>query len=102
MISTNMDVKIDEKIKIRITEPDRYSVVFLNDDLTPMDFVIDVLVNVFKHSHDTAKNLTMQIHEDGSAVVGVYTFEIAEQKGVEATTLSRASGFPLQIKVEKE
>lgn len=102
MISSNMDVKIDEKIKIRITEPDRYSVVFLNDDLTPMDFVIDVLVNVFKHSHDTAKNLTMQIHEDGSAVVGVYTFEIAEQKGVEATTLSRASGFPLQIKVEKE
>jgi ATP-dependent Clp protease adaptor protein ClpS len=102
MISTNMDVKIDEKIKIRITEPDRYSVVFLNDDLTPMDFVIDVLVNVFKHTHDTAKNLTMQIHEDGSAVVGVYTFEIAEQKGVEATTLSRASGFPLQIKVEKE
>jgi len=97
-----MDVKIDEKIKIRITEPDRYSVVFLNDDLTPMDFVIDVLVNVFKHTHDTAKNLTMQIHEDGSAVVGVYTFEIAEQKGVEATTLSRASGFPLQIKVEKE
>lgn len=102
MISTNMDVKIDEKIKIKITEPDRYSVVFLNDDLTPMDFVIDVLVNVFKHTHDTAKNLTMQIHEDGSAVVGVYTFEIAEQKGVEATTLSRASGFPLQIKVEKE
>ena len=102
MISTNMDVKIDEKIKIRITEPDRYSVIFLNDDLTPMDFVIDVLVNVFKHTHDTAKNLTMQIHEDGSAVVGVYTFEIAEQKGVEATTLSRASGFPLQIKVERE
>lgn len=102
MISTNMDVKIDEKIKMKITEPDRYSVVFLNDDLTPMDFVIDVLVNVFKHTHDTAKNLTMQIHEDGSAVVGVYTFEIAEQKGVEATTLSRASGFPLQIKVEKE
>lgn len=97
-----MDVQIDEKIKIKIAEPERYSVIFINDDQTPMDFVIDVLVTTFKHSVDTAKNLTLQIHEDGSAVVGVYAFEIAEQKSVEATTLSRANGFPLQIKVEKE
>jgi len=102
MISINMDVQIDEKIKQKITEPLKYKVIFVNDDQTPMDFVVDLLIQIFKHSQESAKKLTMKIHEEGSAVVGVYTFEIAEQKGVEATNLSRSHGFPLQIKLEKE
>jgi ATP-dependent Clp protease adaptor protein ClpS len=97
-----MDVQIDEKIKQKITEPLKYKVIFVNDDQTPMDFVVDLLIQIFKHSQESAKDLTMKIHEEGSAVVGVYTFEIAEQKGVEATNLSRSHGFPLQIKLEKE
>jgi len=99
---SDTDVLIDEKIDQVITTPDRYKVVFLNDDTTPMDFVIDVLVGIFRHSKDTAKNLTMQVHQEGSAIVGVYTFELAEQKSIEATALSRQHGFPLQIRVEKE
>tara|TARA_B100000902_G_scaffold18850_1_gene22629 strand:- start:3425 stop:3733 length:309 start_codon:yes stop_codon:yes gene_type:complete len=102
MISNIMDVQIDEKIKQKIIEPDLYKVVFLNDDQTPMDFVIECLVKVFRHTDATARDLTVKIHEEGSAIVGVYTFEIAEQKGVEATTLARTNGFPLQVKVEKE
>jgi|TARA_B100000085_G_scaffold30150_1_gene24904 ATP-dependent Clp protease adaptor protein ClpS len=97
-----MDVQIDEKIKQKITEPLKYKVIFVNDDQTPMDFVVDLLIQIFKHSQESAKDLTMKIHQEGSAVVGVYTFEIAEQKGVEATNLSRSHGFPLQIKLEKE
>ena len=97
-----MDVQIDEKIKQKITEHLKYKVIFVNDDQTPMDFVVDLLIQIFKHSQESAKDLTMKIHEEGSAVVGVYTFEIAEQKGVEATNLSRSHGFPLQIKLEKE
>ena len=97
-----MDVQIDEKIKQKITEPLKYKVIFVNDDQTPMDFVVDLLIQIFKHSQESAKDLTMKFHEEGSAVVGVYTFEIAEQKGVEATNLSRSHGFPLQIKLEKE
>ena len=97
-----MDVQIDEKIKQKITEPLKYKVIFVNDDQTPMDFVVDLLIQIFKHSQESAKDLTMKIHEEGSAVVGVYTFEIAEQKGVETTNLSRSHGFPLQIKLEKE
>ena len=97
-----MDVEIDEKIKQKITEPDLYKVIFLNYNQTPMEFVIDVRVQIFKHSDTTARDLTIKIHEEGSAVVGVYTYEIAEQKGVEATNLSRTHGFPLQIKVEKQ
>jgi ATP-dependent Clp protease adaptor protein ClpS len=102
MAATDLDVKIDEKIKINLTEPKRYKVIFLNDDKTPIDFVIELLVTVFRHTTDTAKDITMKVHHEGSAVVGVYTFEIAEQKGVEATNLARGAGFPLQIKIDQE
>ena len=102
MISNNMDVQRDEKIKQKISEPEFYKVVFLNDEQTPMDFVIECLVGIFKHTDTTARDLTVKIHEEGSAIVGVYSFEIAEQKGVETTTLARSNGFPLQVKVEKE
>jgi|TARA_B110000438_G_scaffold26985_1_gene25787 ATP-dependent Clp protease adaptor protein ClpS len=103
MISNVMDdVAIDEKITQKIDEPNLYKVIFLNDNATPMEFVIEVLMTIFKHSETTARDITVKIHEEGSAVVGLYTFEIAEQKGVEATNLSRSHGFPLQIKVEKE
>lgn len=96
------DIKIDEKIKIDVTEPKKYKVVFLNDDKTPIEFVIEILISIFKHSEETAEQLTLAIHNEGSAVVGIYTFEIAEQKGVEATHAARKAGFPLQVKVDQE
>ena len=67
-----------------------------------MDFVIELLVTVFKHTPETAKDITIKIHKEGSAVVGLYTYELAEQKGTEATNISRDRGFPLQIKIEQE
>ena len=57
---------------------------------------------IFKHSEKTAQELTMKIHSDGQAIVGIYSFEIAEQKAVEATKLSRENGYPLQIAIDKE
>lgn len=102
MSDTLADVMIDEKIKIEITEPKRYKVLFLNDDKTPMDFVIEILMTVFKHTQETAEQITLTVHNEGSAVVGVYNYEIAEQKGVEATHLARQAGFPLQIKIDQE
>ena len=101
-MTIDSDIKIDEKIKQKIQEPTRWKVLFLNDDFTPMDFVIEVLMETFKHSQETAKQITMEIHTDGSGVAGSYSFEIAEIKSVEATTLARASGFPLQVKMEEE
>jgi ATP-dependent Clp protease adaptor protein ClpS len=67
-----------------------------------MEFVVSLLVELFKHSEDTAHALTLKIHEEGSGVVGVYSYEIAEQKSLEATSLCRDNGFPLRIKVEEE
>jgi ATP-dependent Clp protease adaptor protein ClpS len=101
-MSVNTDVQIDEKIKKKVVEPKRWKVLLLNDDHTPIDFVIDLLIEVFKHTQETAKEITMEIHNNGSGIAGVYTFEIAEIKAVEATTLARTNGFPLQIKMEEE
>lgn len=96
------DVQIDEKIKQKISEPKRWKVVFLNDDSTPIDFVVGLLTETFKHTQETAKKITLEIHNEGSAIAGVYSFEIAEAKAVEATQLARGNGFPLQIKMEEE
>ena len=101
-MAVDSDVQIDEKIKQTVREPKRWKVIFLNDDHTPMDFVVTVLQEIFKHSHDTATNITMQIHNEGSGIAGIYSFEIAEVKAVEVTTLARSQGFPLQVKMEEE
>jgi ATP-dependent Clp protease adaptor protein ClpS len=96
------EIQIDDKIKQKIQEPKRWKVVLINDDTTPMDFVVGILTDIFKHTQETAKDITIQIHSTGSGIAGVYSFEIAEVKAVEATQLARASGFPLQIKMEEE
>jgi ATP-dependent Clp protease adaptor protein ClpS len=96
------DISLDEKIKVTVSEPKNWKVIFLNDDSTPMEFVISLLVEVFKHSHDNAKDITLQVHETGSGIAGIYSFEIAEAKAVESTNLARQNGFPLQIKLEED
>ena len=99
---TQVDHTTLEKTKNLIEEPGRHKVIFVNDNVTPMEFVIDVLQNIFKHDQHTAGTITLNVHNEGSAVVGVYSFEIAEQKGVETTVLARNNGFPLVVKIEKE
>lgn len=99
---TTTEIQIDEKIKQEIQEPKKWKVVFLNDNVTPIDFVVELLVKVFKHSQDLAKQITLEIHNSGSGIAGVFNFEIAEAKAVESTQLARSSGFPLQCKMEEE
>jgi ATP-dependent Clp protease adaptor protein ClpS len=96
------DIAIDEKIKVVITEPKRWKVIIVNDDTTPMEFVIGVLVETFHHTESTASDIMLQVHETGSGVAGIYSFEIAEAKAVEATNTARNNNFPLQLKLEEE
>lgn len=96
------EIQIEEQIKETVLEPKKFKVIFMNDDATPMDFVVEILVGIFKHSEKTAQELTMTIHTKGSAVVGVYSYEIAEQKAIETTKVSREHGFPLQVAIETE
>ena len=96
------DIQLDEKIKVVVSEPKRWKVILLNDDSTPMDFVISMLMEVFKHSVDTAKEVMLEVHQTGSGIAGIYSFEIAEAKAVETTNQARTNGHPLQIKLEEE
>ena len=73
-----------ETVKSRIKEPKKFKVLILNDDFTPMDFVIAILVTIFKHPEPSAFKVMMQIHNEGSGVAGVYNYEIAEQKHIES------------------
>jgi len=96
------DIQLDEKIKVIVTEPKRWKVILLNDDVTPMEFVVGILTEVFRHTPDTARDVMLQVHETGSGVAGIYSFEIAEAKAVEATNVARTNNHPLQIKLEEE
>lgn len=97
---TATDTIVEEKVKV--TEPSKYNVVFHNDDVTPMDYVIAILMKVFRHDGKTAYDLTMQIHHTGGAVVGTYTKEIAEAKKEKVDAYNQSNGYNLRVTVEKE
>lgn len=102
MAKTQSTTKTKVSPRTDIELPRQFKVIYLNDDVTTMEFVIMTLMQIFDHDADSAANITQKVHEDGSAVVGVYPFEIAEHKGVEVTVMARANGYPLQVKVEPE
>ena len=84
-----------------IAFPKKCNVILLNDDVTPMEFVIEVLIGLFGHTNDTAEKVMLFIHKTGKGVAGTYDPEVAEQKAFEATQLSRANSFPLTVDVEQ-
>ena len=96
------DTEIKNSVATTLQPPTMWKVIMLNDDVTSMDLVVALLITVFKHTQATAEALTLEIHNKGSAVAGVYSYEIAEQKSLEATAIARSNGSPLQLKVEKE
>jgi ATP-dependent Clp protease adaptor protein ClpS len=81
-------------------EPERYRVVILNDNSTPMEFVIELLKVIFHHSHEAAVKVMLQVHEQGKGTAGIYTYEVAEQKAMESTQIARTNGHPLGVTVE--
>jgi ATP-dependent Clp protease adaptor protein ClpS len=99
---TDTAVKSRDLVVSKIKEPCKYKVIFFNDDVTPMEFVIALLMSMFKHSESSAINVTMQIHNEGAGIAGIYTYEIAEQKAIDATAVAKTGGYPLVIKVEEE
>jgi ATP-dependent Clp protease adaptor protein ClpS len=96
------DTKVKIKPNIALQEPPLFKIIYINDDVTTIEFVVSSLVDYFDYSTDTAVNLTKDIHQEGSAVVAILPYEIAEQKGIEVTLEARTQGYPLQVKVEAE
>jgi ATP-dependent Clp protease adaptor protein ClpS len=95
---TRTRIKPAEDIK----EPPMYRVVYLNDNQTTYEFVVETLIDYFEYTPETAEQITIDIHDVGSACVAVLPYEIAEQKGIEVTMQARAQNYPLQIRVEPE
>lgn len=93
---------VDDEVTVSLKPPGLWKVVFLNDDQTPMELVIELLKGIFHHDDIKAKDITLEIHETGSGVAGIYPFEIAEQKGIETTSLARQHGSPLRVIVDQE
>ena len=96
------DVQTLTKEKIKLEEPGLWDVIFLNDNITTMEFVVRVLKQIFGKSQDQAERITKEIHDKGQGIVGSYVHEVAEQKGIETTLVARQENFPLQVKVKKQ
>jgi ATP-dependent Clp protease adaptor protein ClpS len=99
-IKTRNETRLKNDPKLGIQEPPLFKVIFVNDEITTMEFIIETLKSLFNYDEEDAHAKTVQIHEEGSGVIASYPFEIAEQKGIETTLLARNNGFPLQVKLE--
>lgn len=99
-MSTETAVRPKILPKENLSEPPLFNVIYMNDDTTTMEFVIESLKIIFNYNEEDAQNITLKIHEDGSAVVATLPYEMAEQKGIEVTLLARNNGFPLNVKLE--
>lgn len=96
---TEKDVLLEDKAKLK--EPSLYKVLMLNDDYTPMDFVVEVLMKFFGQNLSIAEQTMLTIHKKGRAVCGVYTKDIAETKALEVNKFARDASYPLLCDIEE-
>lgn len=86
---------------VRIREPKRYQVIMHNDDFTTMEFVVSILIDIFKKAPADAELLMLQVHKKGRAVVGIYSYDIACTKVSFALERAKAKNFPFRMTVEE-
>ena len=98
----NGDTTVVTKVKPKTQKPPLYKVLLLNDDYTPMEFVVHVLERFFGVTHAQAVEIMLTVHKKGVAVVGVYSHEIAETKVAQVMDFARRNQHPLQCTMEKE
>lgn len=98
-MSTKIEHQNESELSIR--EPKRYNVYLLNDDYTSMDFVIDILMRIFRKNYSDAYTIMMQVHQKGRGLCGSYPYEVAETKVQQVNSLARESGFPLKAMMEE-
>ena len=94
--------EIAVKAKIQLEEPPLFRLIYVNDNKTSFEFVIDSLMSHFGYTIETSEKIANDVHTQGSAVVAILPYEVAEQKGIEITAQARREQYPLQIKIEKD
>jgi ATP-dependent Clp protease adaptor protein ClpS len=90
------------KVKVRTKKPAMYKVLLLNDDFTPMEFVVYVLERVFRKTRVEANDVMLKVHHDGVGVAGIFTYEVAETKVDQVMALARKNEHPLQCTMERD
>lgn len=89
------------KEKIKVKKPEDYKVVMHNDDFTTMEFVVNILMTVFKKDINTSNKIMMDVHKIGRGIVGVYPYDIAATKVAIALGMAKEEGFPFNITIEE-
>lgn len=98
-MNTKKQYELDDELSLM--EPKQYKVLLLNDDYTSMDFVVEVLMNIFHKSYQEAEKIMLEIHQKDRGLCGVFTYEIAETKVMQVGRLAREQGFPLKATMEE-
>ena len=100
--SDNGDNGVLLETRQKTKKPSLYRVLMLNDDYTPMEFVVLVLQRFFGHNHEMAQQIMLHVHQRGVGVCGVYSYEVAETKAAQVMDFARQNEHPLQLQIEKE
>jgi len=100
--TSNEEISIKEKIETKIKKPNKYRVIIHNDDYTSMDFVVQVLVGVFKKQVVEATKIMFDVHKKGSGIAGIYSYDVGITKIDQTMQMSEESGFPLKLTLEEE
>jgi len=96
------DTNVLEKDDVEVQEPSMYKVLLVNDDYTPMDFVVLILTSIFGKTIEEAISLMMDVHKKGRGLAGVYTWDIAETKVRDTVILAKKNQYPLHAVIEEE
>ena len=99
---TGPSTSVITKVKPKTKRPNLYRVLLLNDDYTPMEFVVHVLERFFNKDHETAHRIMMHVHQHGIGECGIYTYEVAETKVTQVMDFARKHQHPLQCVMEKK
>ena len=98
-MSTKKELEFDGELALM--EPKQYKVLLLNDDYTSMDFVVEVLMNIFHKTYQEAEQIMLDVHRKERGLCGVYTYEVAETKIMQVSKLAREQGYPLKATMEE-
>ena len=100
--STKKQNETDVIEVVKFELPPKYKVILLNDNVTTFDFVIEILMSVFHKSSQEAEQITMNVHNNGSGIAGIYSYDIAQTKINQVKKQATEQNFPLQLKMEKD
>ena len=98
----SIDVEVEIEDEVILKRPNLWRIIFHNDNKTTIEFVMFLLMKVFHKTEEEAAVITLEVHEQGSAIAGVFTHEIAENKKEICTNTARSQNFPLKVTIEEE